>query len=161
MQIFVFIYLFLYITYVILGPHYIARLIRSDTLQIATSPQDIISRMFFLTYIATLFNAFFFYNPTITTWILAIIVNITALIGFLIKFNYKKDTDPYYKIGIISHIVIAIPLIIGFFYYNLNKKYTLNQFIKLFTTSNHFARSLIALTIFIAIYLLIQNYIYI
>ena len=160
MQIFIFIYLFLYITYIIIGPHYIARIIKNDTLQIATSFQDIISRMFYFTYIVILFNAYFFYNPTLTIWIITIIMNIISIIGFIIKFNYLKDTDPYYKIGIFSHIIISIPIIIGFFYYNLNKKYSSKQFIKLFTSLNNFTRSLIALTIFTIIYLFLQNTIY-
>lgn len=160
MQIFVFVYIFLYVTYIILGPHYIARIIKNDTLQIATSFQEIISRIFYFTYIVILFNAYFFYNPTLTVWIITIIMNILSIIGFIIKFNYKKDTDPYYKIGIISHIIISIPIIIGFFYYNLNKKYSSKQLIKLFTSFNNFTRSLIYLIIFIILYLLFQNTIY-
>ncbi len=160
MQIFIFIYIFLYITYVILGPHYISRIIKNDTLQIATSLQEIISRMFYFTYIVILFNAYFFYNPTLTIWIIATIVNILSIIGFIVKFNYKRDTDPYYKIGIISHIILSLPIFIGFFYYNLNKEYSSKQFIKLFRSLNNFTYSLILLTIFIIIYFLLQNRIY-
>lgn len=160
MQIFIFIYIFLYISYIIFGPHYIARIIRHDTLHIATSTEDIIHRMFYFTYLVILFNAYFFYNPTLIVWIIAIIMNILSIIGFIIKFNYKKDTDPYYKLGIVSHIIIAIPLIIAFFNYNLNKQYSIKQFIKLFTSLNNFTYSLMGLIIFITIYLLIQNIIY-
>lgn len=160
MKLFIFIYLFLYITYIILGPHYIARSIRNDTLQIATSFQDIISRMFYFTYIVILINAYFFYNPTLTTWIITVIMNIFSIIGFIIKFNYKRDTDPYYNLGIVSHIILSIPIIIGFFYYNLNKQYSFKKIIKLFRSFNNFTYSLIALIIFIIIYLFIQNIIY-
>ena len=160
MKLFIFIYLFLYLTYVILGPHYIARLIRNDTLQITTSFQDIISRMFYFTYIVILINAYFFYNPTIFVWIITVIMNIFSIIGFIIKFNYKRDTDPYYNLGIVSHIILSLPIFIGFFYYNLNRKYSFKQLIKLFTSFNNFTYSLIALTIFIIIYLFLQKTIY-
>ncbi len=152
MKIFIIIYIILYISYVILGPHYIARLIRNDNILVAKNLEDIISRMFFLTYIALLFNVYFFYKQNILSWILALMVNFSALIGFLIKWYNVRNTDPYYYIGIISHVFIILPVIIGYFYYNLNiKNLKLNKIIQ----------PIIVLLIGIVIYLFIQNNIYI
>jgi hypothetical protein len=151
MKIFIYIYLFLYISYIILGPHYIARLIRNDEIQVIDSFDDL-SRMFFLTYIALLFSAYFFYKNNILSWLFAIIVNIFALIGFLIKFYERRNTDPYYYIGIISHILLILPIIIGYFYYNLNIKKI---------KSNKIMQPISLLGIAAIIYLVIQNNIYI
>ena len=106
MKFFIYIYLFLYISYVILGPHYITRLLKNDKLEIVKSPEDLISRIFFLSYIADLFNAYFFYNPNILSWILALIINLSALLGYIIKWYPIRNTDTYYYTGVFAHILI-------------------------------------------------------
>ena len=157
MKILIYIYIILYISYVVLGDHYIIRLIRNDKLDITNSINKLISRMFYLSYLALLSNAYFFYNPNINTWTICIILNIVAIIGFCIKFYNKRNISPYYYLGIVSHILIInniIPLIMGYYYFNLNKNYITFKNIK-------FRNTILYLSIFLMIYIIIQNNIYI
>ena len=120
MKYFSWIYIFLYTSYVILGPHYISRLIRNDTLEIVDTQSELISRLFFLSYIAYLATAYFFFNPNIISGTIAIIVNITALLGYIIKWFPIRNIDPYYWTGMISHILVIIPLFLGLKFYKID-----------------------------------------
>lgn len=147
MNIFVYIYIILYILYIILGPHFISRLFRRDQIKIVSSYNELLRRMFFLSYIGLLTNAFYFYKQDINSLIITILVNLYVLIGFIIKWFHIRNTDPYYYIGIVSHILIFIPILISVFYLNLNIK--INKF------------SIIITIFLLFLYTFIQNNIYI
>lgn len=152
MKYFSWIYIFLYTSYVILGPHYISRLIRNDTLEIVNTPTELISRVFFLSYISYLTSAYFFLNPNNTTWIIAILVNITALLGYIIKWYPIRDIDPYYWTGMISHILVILPVLFGQRYYRLN--------IDIFNLKKDQYLSIVFTIVLLIIYFIIQNNIY-
>lgn len=152
MKYFSWIYIFLYSSYVILGPHYISRLIRNDTLEIVDTPTELISRLFFLSYISYLTSAYFFINPNSLSWIIAILVNISALLGYIIKWFPIRNIDPYYWTGMISHILVILPLLFSLKFYKLN--------INILNLKKHEYLS-IAITIFLLIiYFIVQNNIY-
>lgn len=153
MKYFSWIYIFLYASYVILGPHYISRLIRNDTLEIVNTPTELISRLFFLSYISYLTSAYFFLNPNNMTWIIAILVNITALLGYIIKWYPIRDIDPYYWTGMISHIIVILPVIFGQRYYRLN--------IDIFNLKKDQYLSIVFTIFLLILYFIIQNNIYI
>ena len=155
MKYFSWIYIFLYASYVILGPHYISRLIRNDTLEIVNTPTELISRVFFLSYISYLTSAYFFINPNNMTWIIAILVNISALLGYIIKWYPIRDIDPYYWTGIISHIIVILPLLFGLKYYKLD---IVNNILKL---KKDQYLSITATIFLLILYFIIQNNIYI
>ena len=154
MKYFSWIYIFLYSSYVILGQHYISRLIRKDTLEIVDTPRELISRLFFLSYISYLTSAYFFINPNSLSWIIAILVNISALLGYIIRWFPIRDIDPYYWTGMISHILVIVPLIIGLKYYKID---IINNILKL-KKPQYLS---ITFTIFLLIiYFIVQNNIY-
>lgn len=154
MKYFSWIYIFLYTSYVILGPHYISRLIRNDTLEIVNTPTELISRVFFLSYISYLTSAYFFINPNNMTWIIAILVNISALLGYIIKWFPIRDIDPYYWTGMISHILVILPLLFGLKYYKLD---IVNNILKL---KKDQYLSITATIFLLILYFIIQNNIY-
>ena len=155
MKYFSWIYIFLYTSYVILGPHYISRLIRNDTLEIVNTPTELISRVFFLSYISYLTSAYFFINPNNMTWIIAILVNISALLGYIIKWFPIRDIDPYYWTGMLSHILVILPLLFGLKYYKLD---IVNNILKL---KKDQYLSITATVFLLILYFIIQNNIYI
>lgn len=152
MKYFSWIYIFLYSSYVILGPHYISRLIRNDTLEIVATPTELISRLFFLSYISYLTSAYFFLNPNSLSWIIAILVNISALLGYIIKWFPIRDIDPYYWTGMISHILVILPLIFSLKFYKLN--------INILNLKKYQYLSIIITIVLLIIYFIIQNNIY-
>ena len=48
------------------------------------------------------------------------IVNITALLGYIIRWYPIKDIDPYYWTGMISHILVILPLFFGLKFYKID-----------------------------------------
>ena len=155
MKYFFWIYIFLYSSYVILGPHYISRLIRNDRLEIVDTPTELISRLFFLSYISYLTSAYFFFNPNIISGTIAIIVNITALLGYIIKWFPIRNIDPYYWTGMISHILVILPLLLGLKFYKINILGYLSKDKRIY----HYLS--IVVTIFLLIiYFIAQNNIY-
>lgn len=154
MKYFSWIYIFLYASYVILGPHYIARTIRGDTLEIVDTPMTLISRIFFLSYIAYLATAYFFLYPNGLTWLIAIVINATAIIGYTIRWFPIRNVDPYYWTGLVAHILVSIPLILGIKYYNIDIIRTL------FTLKRDQYLSLIITSALLILYFIIQNNIY-
>lgn len=152
MKYFVWIYIFLYISYIILGPHYISRLLKNDNLEIVDSTTTLLSRIFFLSYIAYLTNAYFFIKPNIITWLIAIIVNISALLGYIIKWFPIRNIDPYYWTGLISHILIILPVIFAVKFYNIK--------IDILSLKKNQYLSIIITIILLILYFIIQNYIY-
>ena len=152
MKYFFWIYIFLYSSYVILGPHYISRLIRNDRLEIVDTPRELVSRLFFLSYISYLASAYFFLNPNSLSWIIAILVNISALFGYIIKWFPIRDIDPYYWTGMILHILVIVPLMFSLKFYKLN--------IHIFSLKNNQYLSIVITIFILIIYFIIQNNIY-
>ena len=109
------VYLILYVAYIILGPHFITRLMKGDQLEIVDSPTTFFSRTLFLSYLSYLATAYFFLNPSQTSWLIAIIINISALIGYIVRWFPIRNIDPYYWTGMIAHIIQILPLFIIFF----------------------------------------------
>lgn len=154
MQYFIYLYLIIYISYVILGPHFIARFIKQDKINVATNLQEIIRRMFFLSYLAYLYNAYYFYNPNIETFINALVINFLALIAFIIKWYKLRNDDPYYYTGIIMHIIVILPVILSSFKVGFIKNKIGKGNKSIFGLLSQFT------TLFIIIYFIIEKNIY-
>ena len=156
------VYLILYVAYIILGPHFISRLIKGDTLEIVDSPTTFFSRALFLSYLSYLATAYFFLNPTQTTWIIAIIINISAIIGYIVRWFPIRNIDPYYWTGMIAHIIQILPLFIMFFpFFNpfFKHKTSLDKNITKNLLNNNVLTILITIILLI-LYFIIQNNIY-
>ena len=146
------VYIILYVAYIILGPHFITRLMKCDQLEIVDSPTTFFSRALFLSYLSYLATAYFFLNPTQTSWLIAIIINISALIGYIVRWFPIRNIDPYYWTGMIAHIIQILPLFFNPFFNDknlINKNLINNNLITISTT--------IALLI---LYFIIQDNIY-
>lgn len=131
MNIFIYIYIILYFLYVIFGPHFIRRLINKDKLLIANNFTDIFRRMFFLSYIAFLYNAYYFYNPTLETFYNSVLINIIVIIGFIIKWYNLLHKDPYYISGIFVHILFLLPVLISYFSINISNTFVFGNVSKI------------------------------
>jgi len=125
MNILTIIYVILYFLYVILGPHFIRRIINNDKLLIINTYSKLYKRSIYLSYITLLYNAYYFYNPSLESFYNALFINLISIIGYIIKWNHLKYLDPYYFSGIISHVLFFIPILLSPFYLNLSNKFKL------------------------------------
>ena len=125
MKILVLIYIILYFLYTILGPHFIRRLINNDKLLITNNFSKLYKRLFYFSYITLLYNAYYFYNPSLESFYNALVMNSISILGYIITWNNLKYLDPYYFSGIISHILFFIPILLSPFYLNLSNTFKL------------------------------------
>lgn len=121
MKIIGYLYFILYICYIILGEHFIIKLLKKDKLNILNNPKKLV-RIFFLSYISFLYIGFFFLDPTIELFIVSLVVSLISLIFYIIKFNNLRESDPYFYSGIFMHFFTLIPLLVSYFIYKLNIK---------------------------------------
>ena len=116
-----YLYFILYISYIILGEHFIVKLIKNDKLNLLNNFSKL-KGIFFLSYLSFLFIGIYFLNPNIELFLVSLLVSFISCIFYIIKFKNLKDTDPYYWSGIVMHIITIIPLIVSLFFYEIDIK---------------------------------------
>jgi len=84
------IFIILYMSYLILGPHWESRLIEKKPLRIVDSPKEIFRRSIFISYTAILYTAWFLYNPSYSSAINALLLSGSATYGFYTKYGPEK-----------------------------------------------------------------------
>lgn len=115
--IFIIFYLTLYILNCALGPHFIYYSINNKKLRIAPSIEIFLLRLIYITYLAILFNAYFFYKLNYETLFNAIIINIFATISFLYKYNLSL-----HNFGFFSHVILTSSLLFSLLFIKTIKK---------------------------------------
>ena len=86
------IFIILYLSYLILGPHWETRLIKGEKLRIVESLTEFGRRSIFISYVALLFVAWFLYKPSMTSFVGALSMTGAATSGFYLK--YGRETIP-------------------------------------------------------------------
>lgn len=85
-------FIILYLSYLILGPHWETRLIKGEKLRIVKSLTEFGRRSIFISYVALLFVSWFLYKPSMTSFMGALIMTGAATSGFYLK--YGRETIP-------------------------------------------------------------------
>lgn len=86
------VFIILYLSYLILGPHWETKLLRGEKLAIVDSAKELGRRSIFISYVAILFVAWFLYKPSSITFMNALIMSGSAMVGFYLK--YGPETIP-------------------------------------------------------------------
>lgn len=84
------VFVILYISYLILGPHWISYLIQKKPLKIVDSPKEFFRRSIFISYISLLYTSWFLYNPNFSTFMNALILSGAATAGFYTKYGPEE-----------------------------------------------------------------------
>jgi hypothetical protein len=93
------IFLTLYFSYLILGPHWIAKSIQGKPLDIVDSTREFGRRSIFISYIALLYTAWMLYAPSYSSFVNALILALSAALGFYVK--YGKEDFPMHALLIL------------------------------------------------------------
>ena len=80
----------LYFSYLILGPHWIAKLVRKEPLDIVESPLQLGKRAVFISYVALLFTAWFLRYPSRTTFFNALLVSVAAAVAYHTRWGPER-----------------------------------------------------------------------
>jgi hypothetical protein len=86
------VFIILYLSYLILGPHWETKLLKGEKLAIVDSAKELGRRSIFISYVAILFVAWFLYKPSSITFMNALIMTGSAMVGFYLK--YGPETVP-------------------------------------------------------------------
>jgi len=111
------IYIFLYITHVILGPYYYRMLLKGDEPYYADNIDIIFKRMVYITYVSMLYTIYFFINPTTENYICGLLITSLSLVLYTIKID--TSYEHYYE-SIIDHALLLLPYIFYKFYFNIH-----------------------------------------
>jgi hypothetical protein len=84
------VFLTLYFSYLVLGPHWESRLMEKKPLRIVDSPKEFFRRSIFISYTAILYTAWFLYTPSYSTAINALLLSGGATYGFYTKYGPEK-----------------------------------------------------------------------
>jgi hypothetical protein len=82
----------LYISYLILGPHWETKILKGEKLDIVDNFKELGRRSIFISYVALLFVAWFLRKPSSITFMNALIMTSAATAGFYLK--YGTETIP-------------------------------------------------------------------
>ena len=110
------IYIFLYITHVILGPYYYRMLLKGDKPYYADNIDIIVKRMVYITYVSMLYTIYFFINPTTENYICGLLMTSLSLVLYVIK---RDTSDKHYYESIIDHSLLLLPYFFYKFYFNI------------------------------------------
>ena len=84
------IFIILYFSYLILGPHWESRLIEKKPLKIVESTREFFRRSIFISYVAILYTAWFVYKPSYKSTINALIISLSAMFGYYTRYGPEK-----------------------------------------------------------------------
>ena len=84
------VFLLLYCSYLILGPHWESKLLKGEKLAIVDSKRELGRRAIFISYVALLFIAWFLLMPSQSSFMSALILTGMATTGFHIKYGPEK-----------------------------------------------------------------------
>ena len=84
------IFIVLYLSYLILGPHWESKLLTGEKFAIVDSVRELFRRSVFISYVALLMIAWFLYKPSQTSFVSALILTMMAMTGFHLKYGPEK-----------------------------------------------------------------------
>jgi hypothetical protein len=117
-------FIILYFSYLILGPHWIAKLIRREPLDIVESTDEFMKRSVFISYVGLLYTAWFLYNPTRSSFLNALAVTGAATVAYHSRWG-AEETLPMHALLNIFILISGnkfvdtqtfITLLLGIFY---------------------------------------------
>lgn len=76
-----------YFSYLILGPHWISNIITGKKVRMVDSPVTLIRRSMFISYVSLLYTAWFLYNPSQLTFMYAALMSMMATMAFYTEYG--------------------------------------------------------------------------
>ena len=99
-----YIFVILYVSYLILGPHWESKLLERKPLLIVDSAKEIARRSIFISYVSLLYTAWFLYRPSYATAVNALLLSGGATYGFYTKYGPEKPIP--------MHVILNVFLLI-------------------------------------------------
>jgi len=99
-----YIFVILYVSYLILGPHWESKLLERKPLLIVDSMKELGRRSIFISYVSLLYTAWFLYRPSYTTAVNALLLSGGATYGFYTKYGPEKPIP--------MHVILNVFLLI-------------------------------------------------
>ena len=83
-------FLLLYCSYLILGPHWETKILKGEKLAIVDNKEELGRRSIFISYVALLFISWFLLRPSYSSFVSALMLTIAAMTGFHMKYGPEK-----------------------------------------------------------------------
>lgn len=123
-------FVMLYFSYLVLGPHWIAKLVRREPLDIVKNPTEFLTRSVFISYVGLLYTAWFLYRPSMSSFLNALAVTGAATLAFYTRWGAEKTLPMHALLNIFILITgkqfvdtqTWVTLFLGIFYLMFQKK---------------------------------------
>ena len=99
-----YIFVILYVSYLILGPHWESKLLERKPLLIVDSAKELARRSIFISFVSLLYTAWFLYRPSYATAVNALLLSGGATYGFYTKYGPEKPIP--------MHVILNVFLLI-------------------------------------------------
>jgi hypothetical protein len=124
------VFLLLYCSYLILGPHWESKLLKGEKLAIVDSKEELGRRSIFISYVALLFISWFLLQPSQSSFVSALILTIAATTGFHMKYGPEKPIPMHilltlfllFKGRMFMTIQMWVTMILVVFYTTMHEK---------------------------------------
>lgn len=93
----------IYFSYLILGPHWISNLIIGQPLQLVDSVSTFARRSVYISYISLLYIAYFLYNPSMSTFIFASMISMIATSAYYFRYGTEQPIP--------SHLLLNLTIL--------------------------------------------------
>ncbi|QIG59537.1 hypothetical protein [Dishui Lake phycodnavirus 2] len=118
------VFILLYFSYLVLGPHWIAKLVRQEPLDIVTSPGEFFRRSVFISYVGLLYTAWFLYRPSLSSFMNALAVTGAATLAYYTRWGAEKTLPMHVLLNMFILVVgkkyvdtqTWVTLFLGIFY---------------------------------------------
>ena len=77
----------IYFSYLILGPHWVSNLITGNDLRIVDSSTTLAKRAVYISYVSLLYTAWFLYAPSAATFMYAALISMVATMAFYTEYG--------------------------------------------------------------------------
>lgn len=115
------IYIFLFVSHIILGPYYIYDIIQFKKPKYMSKTKiEVVKRMFWITYVSFLSFALLIEYPNSEKFLITFVLVLISTVGYYYKF---VNHSPVFVVGMTDHILyLCIPLVYLYFKYKIKIK---------------------------------------
>ena len=110
------IYLFLYISHIILGPYYYRFYLKNQKIKYKSKNYyEILKKCLYITYVSLLYTIYFLIYPNSESFVLALLMTILSFFTYIFIF----PNSPHFKISLIDHSILLLPFLYFYFKFNI------------------------------------------
>lgn len=117
-QLITIVYIYLFVTHIILGPYWYLYSIENKTpIYFTDSVFHVVKRTIYITYVALLSFTWFLYYPTTEHYYISLLLTLFAFLLFTV---FRSSSKIHYYHSVYAHFLMLIPFLFSYRLFNIN-----------------------------------------